>query len=227
MAFSLEDHLTTMDRRVSHGTRDGQETVIVHAARTYTTDVLDLWDAVVNPERLSRWFLPISGDLRQGGRYQLEGNAGGTIQECTQPETIRVTWEYAGGVSWLTLRFLPQEDGTRLELEHEGPVMPGFTDRFGPGAVGVGWDLGFVGLARHLADPAAERPPEAEEGWATSPEALDVYRRSAEAWGRADVAAGTPEAAAMAAAEATRAFYSGETPMGGEPQPAAGGEGGE
>lgn len=92
--------------------------------------------------------------------------------------------------------------------------MPGFTDKIGPGAVGVGWDLGFLGLARHLEDPTAERPPEAEEGWATSAEALGAFRTSSAAWGRADMEAATSPEAALAAAEETSAFCSGETPMG-------------
>ena len=29
----------------------------------------DVWDACTNPERIPRWFLPVSGDLRLGGRY--------------------------------------------------------------------------------------------------------------------------------------------------------------
>lgn len=233
MAEGLERHLAVMERRVAHGTRDGQQTVVVHAGRTYPTHALDLWDAVTNPDRLRRWFMPISGDLRVGGRYQLQGNAGGTIEECVEPERIRVTWEYGGGVSWLTLRFVPDGEGTRLELEHESPVMPGFTDKFGPGAVGVGWDLGFLGLALHLEDPTSERPPEAQEAWALSPEAKGLYRFSSQAWGRADADAGTPEEAALAAAETTRAFYSGELQpagMGGsedQPAGAGGGEGGE
>ncbi len=227
MADGLERHLAAMDRRVSHGSRDGQETVVVHAGRTYPTHALDLWDAVTNPDRLRRWFMPITGDLRVGGRYQLQGNAGGTIEQCVEPELIRVTWEFGGGVSWLTVRFLPDAAGTRLELEHESPLMPGFTDRFGPGAVGVGWDLGFLGLALHLQDPGVERLLEAQESWALSPEALGLYRLSAQAWGRADAAAGTPEEAAMAAAETTRAFYSGELQPGGmggnEAEPSGGG----
>lgn len=211
MAFDLNEHMATMTRTVSTGERDGAETVVVHAARTYSTHVLDLWDAVTNPERLSRWFLPVSGDLRPGGRYQFEGNAGGAIEACDPPERVHVTWEYGGGVSWLTVRLVPEPEGTRLELEHEAHPMPGFTDRFGPGAVGVGWDMGFLGLARHLSDPEAYPTTPEADGWATSPEAMRFYRTASRAWGRAAIEAGSPADEATAAAEATRAFYSGES----------------
>ena len=48
-----------------------------------------MWDAVTSAERIPRWFLPISGDLRLGGRYQLEGNAGGEVLECAPPARRR------------------------------------------------------------------------------------------------------------------------------------------
>lgn len=230
MADALERHLRIMDRRVLYETREGEQWVVVRASRSYPTHALDLWRAVTDPDRLRRWFMPISGDLRVGGRYQLQGNAGGTILECVEPELFRVTWEFGGGVSWVTVRFTPEGDATRLELEHESPIMPGFTDRFGPGAVGVGWDLGFLGLALHLQDPTVERLLEAQEEWALSPEALALYRLSAESWGRADAAAGTPEEAARTAAETTRRFYSGELQqpgMGGGDADGGGGEAGE
>ncbi len=224
MAFPFEEHLLHMDRRVSSGTRDGMETAVVVVGRTYATDALDLWRALTTPERLSRWFLPVSGDLRLGGRYQFEGNAGGTIQACVEPELIEATWEFGGGVSWLTLRLVPQVDGTRLELEHEAPLMPGFSDVYGPGAVGVGWDGGFLGLTLHLADPGGAKPPEADPEWPMSAEGKAFYGTAAVAWGEADAAAGTPVDQARARAETTRKFYTGDGPgMGAaEGEPTAG-----
>lgn len=212
MAYRFEDHLAHMQRRVFKGERDGAETAVVHAWRTYETDALDLWQALTRPERLERWFLPISGDLRLGGRYQFQGNAGGTIQECVEPELIKATWEFGGGVSWLTVRLVPQADGTRLELEHEAHPMPGFSEVYGPGAVGVGWDGGFYGLTLHLSDPDGSKPPEADATWPLSDEGRSFYRSTAEAWAEADIASGTPEAAARERAEATRRFYTGEGP---------------
>ena len=63
--------------------------VVTH--RPYPAPVEDVWDAIVTPERLQRWFLPVSGELREGGRYQLEGNAGGVINRCEAPTLLAVT----------------------------------------------------------------------------------------------------------------------------------------
>ena len=56
--------------------------------RSYATTVEDLWDAATSKERIPRWFLPVSGRLELGGRYQLEGNAGGTIRHCERPSYL-------------------------------------------------------------------------------------------------------------------------------------------
>lgn len=225
MTYAFEKHMAGMERRVTTSSRNGEPTNVLIAGRTYSATALELWDALISAERLSRWFLPISGDLREGGSYQFEGNAGGRIEECAQPRLIRATWEFGGGVSWITLRLEELPDGTRLQLEHEAPLMPGFTDVYGPGATGVGWDGGFLGLALHLAEPGAEKTPEEVATWHLTEEGRAFYARSAEAWGQADEAAGTPAEAARERAETTRAFYTGETArMGGDEGAAGSGE---
>ena len=62
------------------------------SSERYDSPIEDVWEALTTPERISRWFLPISGDYRLGGRYQLEGNAGGEILECDRPHRFRVSW---------------------------------------------------------------------------------------------------------------------------------------
>ncbi len=221
MAFDLATHLAAMTRSVRSGTRDGVPTKIVVAARTFATSPADLWDAVTNAERIGRWFLPVTGDLQLGGRYQLHGNAGGVVESCEPPKRFGITWEYGGQVSWLEVNVTPDGEGARLELEHIAPFEAAspaaeFWTTYGPGAVGVGWDMGLQGLARHLEDPGAEAPdPEAAAAWATSPEAKEFYATSSRAWAEADIAHGTPEDEALAASERTRAFYGGEAQPGG------------
>ena len=48
-------------RKVENREHQGKPALVVVAARTYDTTVADLWDALTNPERLPRWFLPIEG----------------------------------------------------------------------------------------------------------------------------------------------------------------------
>jgi uncharacterized protein YndB with AHSA1/START domain len=193
-------------RQVEH---EGKLAAMVVASRSYDTTIEDVWDALTNPERLPRWFLPVSGELQLGGRYQLKGNAGGTITRCEPPRELSLTWEFGGGVSWVNVSLREEGATTRLELQHIAHPDPHW-DRFGPGAVGVGWDLGLMGLGRHIENPAADKPPEADPAWIASDEAKRFMAQSSDDWARAAVAAGDAEAVARGRAERTRAFYCGE-----------------
>src|SRR5918999_1598894 len=168
-------------REVHSGSRDGTPTKIAIARRTYRTDQADLWDALTNAERIPRWFLPISGDLEPGGRYQLEGNAGGVIERCDEPESFAVTWEYGQMMSWLDVTLTPAGDGTTLELAHEAHVDPDMWGQFGPGAVGVGWDRALMGLGEHIESGA---PVDKEQALAfpTSTEGVEFVQRAATDW---------------------------------------------
>ncbi|MGF1647126.1 MAG: SRPBCC family protein [Kineosporiaceae bacterium] len=195
-------------REIRSGSRDGTPTKIAIARRTYRTNRADLWHALTDPDRIPRWFLPVTGDLRVGGRYQLEGNAGGVVERCDEPDSFAVTWEYGDTVSWLRVRLSPAAEGTVLELVHEAPVDPGFWEQFGPGAVGVGWDLGLWGLDRHV-ETGASVDPAAAEALATSPEGMAFIERAAAGWAAAAVADGDEADPAHEAAARTVAFYTG------------------
>src|ERR687895_2784586 len=106
-------------REVRSGSRDGTPTKIAIARRTYPTGQADLWDALTNAERIPRWFLPVSGDLEPGGRYQLEGNAGGLIERCDEPESFAVTWGYGSSMSWVEGKPTPPGQGTTPRLGHQ------------------------------------------------------------------------------------------------------------
>jgi uncharacterized protein YndB with AHSA1/START domain len=203
------DPLTTaglVTREVHTGTRDGTPTRVVVARRTYATDQADLWRCLTDPQRLPRWFLPVSGELEVGGRYRLEGNASGTIERCDAPEHLAVTWEFGDQVSWLRLTLHPAADGTTLELQHEAPVDPAFWAEYGPGAGGVGWDLALMGLGLHL-DTAQAVDPAAAQAWATSTSGVAFVRAAARGWADAGVADGDDPVAAHEAAERTVTFY--------------------
>lgn len=210
MDIDLVAQLGAVTREVTRRDHEGTPHRLVVASRSYPNPVDDVWDALTNPERIPRWFLPVTGDLRLGGRYQLEGNAGGTITECKPPRHLGVTWEYDGKVSWLDVHLDEDgDDAATLRLEHLVPTDDHW-DRFGPGAVGIGWDLTLVGLGVHLGGGTIS-----EEELAADPRTLTFMRGSGDGWRDAHLAAGVdPEADVRRQAAAATAAFLGEEPDG-------------
>lgn len=207
--------INRMHRRTGTRQVEAGEARTVLMRRAYDADVADVWDAVTSPERIGRWFLPVSGEFKVGGRYQLEGNAGGEILVCDEPNLLRVSWLMGPdpGFSEVEVRLTPEGEGrTVFELEHVAVVPPGFWDQFGPGAVGVGWDGMFLGLALHLAGGELSRAE--AEAWQMSPEGKEFNTRSAHAWGAAYAASGADEETVRATTAAVIGFYTGSDPHG-------------
>ncbi|MBP1994311.1 SRPBCC family protein [Paenibacillus eucommiae] len=209
--FNLESCLGEVTRTVSELEREGKPARNVTLERSYDTTPDDLWDAMTNPERLPRWFAPVSGELKLGGRYQIENNAGGVITECVPPQYFSVTWEFGGGMSWVELRLAAEgENRSRLTLSHICPIDDHWRT-YGPGAVGVGWDLSLVGLAFHLSARDAERID--ENVFSASSEGKTFMADSSEEWRRAAVAAGENLSQAEEAAKRVTLFYTGSGPQ--------------
>jgi uncharacterized protein YndB with AHSA1/START domain len=203
--------INSVTRRVGSGEFRAGEARMVTLARTYDAPIEDVWDACTNPERIPRWFLPLTGELREGGRYQVQGNAGGLIERCEPPRGFAATWEFGGQVSWIELRLSEAAGGgTRFELEHIAHVNDHWA-QFGPGAVGVGWDLALLGLTQHLCTGAAV-DREAGLAFPTTEEGRRFVEASSRGWGEAAIAAGEDPAEATAAAERTLAFFTGSGP---------------
>jgi uncharacterized protein YndB with AHSA1/START domain len=209
--IDVTQQINAVRRTVGSRVLEAGEARTVTISQTYDATVEDVWDACTDPERIARWFLPVSGDLRLGGRFQIEGNAGGTIERCDPPKGYATTWEFGEMTSWLEVRLSPEPDGgTRFELEHTAHVDEHWGE-FGPGAVGIGWDSAVVGLYLHLSSGEAIGPA-AGAAWAASEEGRRFMTLSGERWYEADVAAGADEAAARAAADRTIAAYTAAPP---------------
>ncbi|MET8348475.1 MULTISPECIES: SRPBCC family protein [unclassified Micromonospora] len=204
------EQINAVQRHVGSRTLEAGEARVTTISQTYHTTVEDLWDACTSAERIPRWFLPISGDLRLHGRYQLQDNASGTVESCDPPHRFTATWEFGGEVSWIEVRLTPVDDErTRFELDHIAHVDQDRWAQFGPGAVGVGWDLGLLGLASYLSADGSGVSPEQAAEWSVSDEGRRFTELSSELWGQASIAGGTDADEAKAAAERTTAFYTG------------------
>lgn len=192
--IDITNQIAAIERGVSRReVADGEE-VVVLVRRTYDSATVEVWEALTDPERVKRWFYPVSGDLQVGGTFQLEGNASGEIVRCEPPRLLKVT--FGGPTSMVELRLSPAgEDRTVLELEHTVPMSMAMN---GAGSlyVGPGWDGAFVALDLYLDGVVADDPVAA----ANSPEALELSRQSVHEWITAVKASGTATADEIAAA---------------------------
>lgn len=199
--------INAVRRQVGTRVMEAGEARTITISQAYDAPIDDLWDACTNIERIPRWLMPISGDLRLGGHYQLEGNAGGTITACEPPESFDATWECGGEMSWIEVR-LSRESAqrTHLRIEHVAAVDDEKWAEFGPGAVGIGWDSMVLGLALHISGSTAVTPEMAME-WTMSEEGRRFMTLSGERWRDAQIAAGADKAEAEEAAARIIAAY--------------------
>lgn len=192
--IDIVSQLQAIHREVGKQQIEGGEGVRVLLRRNYDASPEDVWDAVTDPDRIKRWFMPISGDLRVGGSFQLEGNAGGEILQCEPPRLLKVT--FGGPTSLVELRLSAEGDSdTVLVLEHTVPIeMAGS----GAGAlyVGPGWDGALMALDLFLRGEASPDPVAA----ANSPEAQEFCKGSVHAWAAVVESSGTATAEEIAAA---------------------------
>ncbi|GAA3284323.1 SRPBCC domain-containing protein [Nesterenkonia halobia] len=200
---------------------DGELAVTLRLAQVHAVGVEQLWQALTSPDRLAQWLHPVSGELREGGRFEVEAAASGIVEACRPPRSpqdsgeLQVTWEFGEDISRVTVRCEPVEQAeataaARLVLEHHDRCPETFWREYGPGAAGVGWDLTLLGLAHHLR--AGRSRPVEESAWVTTPEAREFIAGASIRWAAASVAAGTEEGQARAAEARATAFYT-------EPQP--------
>ncbi|MGH2586378.1 MAG: SRPBCC family protein [Dehalococcoidia bacterium] len=192
--IDIAGQIKAIHRQVGRQTTASGEDVCVLLQRTYEAAIEDVWDALTDPDRVKRWFLPVSGDLRAGGSFQLEGNAGGEILACEPPRLLKVT--FGGPTSIVELRLSSNGDSdTLLELEHTVPIeMAGS----GAGAlyVGPGWDGAFMALGLFLAGEISDDPVAA----GNSPEGQEFSMQSVHVWANVVESSGTATADDIAAA---------------------------
>ncbi len=189
--MNIPVEIEAIGRTVSQRAGSGGEVISLLARRSYPRDTKLVWEALTVPDRIQAWFLPVSGDLRVGGQFQTEGNAGGKILRCEAPYLLEITW--GGETSLVQLRLTPDEHATTVELEHTVPLM---FAQSGAGAlfVGPGWDGALVALAGFL-----RGEDKADPG---SLETQHFAKQSMLAWGLAVEASGTASAEQVQAAVA-------------------------
>jgi uncharacterized protein YndB with AHSA1/START domain len=120
--------------------------------RTYDASIEDVWDACTNPDRLRRWYVPVTGELRVGGAFQQAGMGSGDVVSCEVPHWLKLS--LGKGADEIELRLSSNENGTTaLELQHATTI-----DQHSIGGqmfdaifcMGGGYYPRLVALNRHL-----------------------------------------------------------------------------
>ena len=202
MIFDVESHLGAVERSVSSLERDGLPARGVALSRVYATTIEDLWDA--RDERGADSAMVHACQRRAEPRRPLPagGQRWGRYADCERLSRFALTWEFSGDVlgGGTLLRRRSQLAFTLTHTER----LSAHWDEYGPGAVGVGWELGLLGLALHLAQPDEPKPDDA--AFAVSLSGKAFMAGSSDGWMQAAVAAGMDPDAATAAARRTAAF---------------------
>lgn len=181
----LATEIEAVDRELVDTEFDGEPGKALGLERTYPASREHLWSVLTDAAHLNQWFLPVTGDLRDGGSFAFEGNAEGDVVECVEHERFRLTWAYGGGPpSLVDVDLVDDGDGCRMHLLHtaDAATIDGLLERMGPegtAAVGAGWDASLLQLALYL---DGHDPAPAVDGDDATPAMQDAMTAATTAW---------------------------------------------
>lgn len=187
--------ITDTQRELEHRpTSDGRDARVLIIRRHYDAPIEAVWQACTEPDRINRWLRPISGDLRPGGKFQLEDNAGGDILHCEPPHRLVLTWVYGpmaneGESSVVEFRFAAAAGGgTDFVLDHAAVLdLPEDQWLGGVGYFGAGWETATTYLDKYLHGELPDAPvtewfdPESPENAARDARVFEAWSEVAAA----------------------------------------------
>lgn len=171
----------------------------------------ELWPLLSTAEGLARWYGTITGDLREGGRFQAPGGVDGRILEVEAPHKLSLTWGSGDAAEPLLISVDPEDDGTsQLRVLHTFAMEREEFEQIGPGPAAVGWELALWSLAAVTGSWDGNGPvgldlPSAQ--WLSGPQGLDHVRAWSVRWAAQALAAGVDEATARRGERATADAY--------------------
>lgn len=208
--MDIAAEVNAVRRSIEAATRNGKPAKTLLLERELPVMADRAWSAITDPELVPLWFLPVRGDehrdyaLYEGGRYEIAGNASGVILTCDAPSRLLLSWEFGGDTSWVEVHVSDDAEnpaGCILTLAQTASIDEQTWTQFGPGMVGVGWDLALLALARYL------RGRQLADTWSSSEIGHSFVGAASLAWGKASVIAGTPVDDAALAVQNTNAAY--------------------
>jgi uncharacterized protein YndB with AHSA1/START domain len=133
----------------SLGSADGKG--VVRVEDRFDTDIDDLWSALTDPLRLSRWYGEVEGDLRLGGEFRARVFASGwegagRVEACEPPRRLQLTMaEPHKPASEVEATLAADGSQTILVIERRGVPLDQLA------AHGAGWQVHVEDLAAYFA----------------------------------------------------------------------------
>lgn len=126
-----------------------ETTDVLRFERTYAVPAVDLWDAIVSPERNGTWGFATGYEPRTGGAVTSGGEAVGEVLAWEPARVLEYAFDGPGGRWHLCLMLDAVDGGTLLTFDHLAP------DPHDPDFA-AGWHWHLDRLAQHL---VGEDPP--------------------------------------------------------------------
>jgi uncharacterized protein YndB with AHSA1/START domain len=82
--IEVSEQISAVRREVGSRTLEAGEAQVVTISQSYDATVEDVWDACTNPERILRWLMPVSGELRLGGRISSRATRAARSRRATR-----------------------------------------------------------------------------------------------------------------------------------------------
>jgi uncharacterized protein YndB with AHSA1/START domain len=133
---------------------------------TYPHPVSRLWDALVDPQQLAQWFMPVEMEPRPGGRFVMPRPEGrpprgsGTVTVFEPERLLELSFEagenHFGPGCVVRFELAPHDGGSRISFVHRLASDVVYTHRpdaqpAGPGTFPPGTAAGWHGFADGLA----------------------------------------------------------------------------
>ena len=147
--------------RILGSLRSADGNGVVRIEDHYDTDIDDLWSAITDPGRITRWYGRVEGELRPGGQFRLyvddaDSDHAGRVEECDPPRRLRVTtretdesYQRGKGVppydEIIEATLTADGDQTVLVIEVRGMPLDAVA------YYGAGWQIHAENLAAYLA----------------------------------------------------------------------------
>jgi uncharacterized protein YndB with AHSA1/START domain len=193
-----------------------QDAYVIEFAAHTAKSVDEIWGALVKPEKITAWLMPVSGKLAKGGAFRLGDLAEGSISVC-EPKR-RLSIDLVRGTSRQMIDITFGEEG-KGKSKHRNIVVKitanladlpeGNWQKLGPAALGMGWELVAQALQDYLAGEQAAPRQGDIMAFASSAEGRAFCSEAFSGWRAAAIAGGADAGIMAGQAPSVLQIYSG------------------